>query len=51
VIAYHILKDGQPYHELGADYFAQRRSTDAYRTRLDHQLEHLGYDVTIAPAA
>ena len=51
IIAYHILKDGQPYNELGADYFAQRRSTDAYRTRLVHQLERLGYDVTIAPHA
>ena len=51
IIAYHILKDGQPYNELGADYFAQRRSTDAYRTRLVHQLERLGYDVTIAPRA
>ena len=51
IIAYHILKDGQPYNELGADYFAQRRSTDAYRTRLVHQLERLGYDLTIAPRA
>ena len=51
VIAYHILKDGQPYKELGADYFMLRRSTDAYRTRLVHQLERLGYDVTIAPHA
>jgi transposase len=51
VIAYHILKDGQPYNELGANFFAQRRSTDAYRARLVQQLERLGYDVTIAPAA
>jgi hypothetical protein len=48
---YHILKDGQPYTELGADYFAQRRSTDEQRARLVRQLEHLGYDVTIAPHA
>ncbi len=51
VIAYHMLKDGKPYNELGADYFTHRRSADAYRARLVHQLERLGYDVTIAPAA
>jgi transposase len=51
VTAYHILKDGKPYNELGPDYFALRRSTDAYRARRVKQLERLGYNVTIAPAA
>jgi hypothetical protein len=31
VIAYHILKDGQPYNELGADYFTHRRVPRATR--------------------
>ena len=47
VIAYYILLTGQPYHELGADYFVQRFDPDAYRRRLVRQLESLGFEVAL----
>lgn len=46
VVAYHILKTGQPYQDLGHDYFDRTRVTDLtryYRKRL----EKLGFDVTL----
>ncbi len=48
---HHVLKRNTPYVELGADYFENRRAPDAYRTRLVHQLERLGFDVAITPRA
>jgi transposase len=53
VIVYHLLRDGRPYDDLGADYFEQR---DAARLERYHvrRLEQLGYLVTLrtpAPAA
>ena len=53
VIAYHILQRGQPYNELGGDYFIERQNKDAYQRRLVKQLERMGYDVTLGakPAA
>jgi len=53
VIAYHILQRGQPYNELGGDYFIERQNKDAYQRRLVKQLERMGYDVTLEakPAA
>src|SRR5450755_4459466 len=53
VIAYHILQRGQPYNELGGDYFIERQNKDAYQRRLVKQLERMGYDVTLdaKPAA
>lgn len=50
VAAFHILAGGVPYRELGADWF-QRRRPEAHARRLAHQIEVLGYEVTIAPAA
>jgi transposase len=49
-VIYHILKTGQPYRELGADYY---QPTDPQRTarRLTKRLERLGYTVTLSPAA
>jgi len=49
-IAYFIMRDGVPYHELGADYF-DRRHTDRAVRRHVHQLEALGFHVTIEKAA
>jgi hypothetical protein len=49
VIAYHILERGRPYHELGDDYFDQRRSKEAYTKRLVRQLERLGHQVALEP--
>jgi transposase len=49
-IAYHVMRDGVTYHELGADYVDRR---DRERTARRHvkQLEALGYFVTVQPAA
>jgi transposase len=48
--AYHILKDGVTYHELGADYFERRDKTHITR-RLIRRLEQLGLSVEVRPAA
>jgi transposase len=47
VICYHILQRGEPYQELGEDYFNRRRSEEAYRKRLVRQLERLGHRVVL----
>ena len=48
-VIYHILKTGEPYRELGADYY---HPADPQRTarRLTKRLERLGFTVTLAPA-
>jgi len=50
VIAYHVLRDGASYRELGADYFdhlnAQRLTR--YHTQ---RLAALGYEVTLTKSA
>jgi transposase len=51
VITWHLLSTGEIYTDLGADYFDRRRNSDARQHRLIAQLEAMGYDVTIAPAA
>jgi transposase len=50
VAAFHILRDGVPYHDLGADWFGRLRPQQHAR-RLVHQLEALGYTVTITSDA
>jgi transposase len=49
-VIYHLLKTGQPYRELGADYY---QPADPQRTarRLTKRLERLGYTVILSPAA
>ncbi len=49
-IAYHIMRTDVSYHELGAEYFAQRDRERTLR-RSVKQLEALGYRVTIEEAA
>jgi transposase len=51
VIAYHLLQRGQPYNELGADYFLERQRKDAYQRRLVKQLERMGYEVVLSTTA
>ena len=48
--AYHMLKDGTFYHDLGADHF-DRRAKGAATNRLIAKLKSLGYDVQITPSA
>jgi transposase len=48
--AYHMLRDGTTYQDLGASHF-DRRATAQQVGRLLKRLHHLGYDVQIAPVA
>ncbi len=48
VIAYHILRDGTCYSDLGADYF-DRLNPEGLRRRLTKRLEGLGFKVTLEP--
>jgi len=50
IAAYHMLRDGVTYHELGPDWF-DRLSPDQHARRLARQIEALGYTVTISTAA
>lgn len=51
VIAWHLLTTGEPYQDLGNDYFDKRRNNTARQRRLVTQLEALGHKVTLEPAA
>ena len=51
VIVWHLLSRGEPYTDLGADYFLKRQSHQAYRDRLVRQLERMGHKVTLEPTA
>ena len=50
VIAYHVLRDGQPYRELGGDYF-ERLNADRLTRYLTKRLGALGYAVTLTKRA
>ena len=50
VIAYHVLKRGSSYAELGSDYL-DRLEPERLRKRLVRRLEQLGHKVTLEPAA
>jgi hypothetical protein len=50
VVAYHLLRDGTDDHDLGSRYF-DGRDRRAVERRLVHQLEDLGYKVSLEPAA
>ena len=47
---YHMLKNGTPHHDLGADYF-DRRSPETRARRLLAQLSRLGFEVKLQPLA
>jgi transposase len=48
VIAYHLLRDGTRYQELGANYFDERDRAGTMR-RAVARLARLGYEVTLVP--
>jgi transposase len=50
VIAYHMLRDGTEYRDLGGDYF-DKRNQEQLQRRLVKRLESLGVKVTLEPAA
>ena len=49
VIAYHLLRDGTVFTDLGADFYDQRHR-DRVDRRLVRRLEALGHRVTLTPA-
>lgn len=51
VICWHILAEGTTYTELGTDYLAGRDQSDRRKQNLVKQLEKLGYQVDLSPAA
>ena len=50
VIAYHVLRDGQSYRELGGDYF-DRLNADRLTRHHTRRLAALGYAVTLTKCA
>ena len=50
VIAFHLLRDGTTYRDLGSTYFDQLDRQHVER-RLVHRLRDLGYRVTLEPLA
>jgi len=51
LIAWHILREGVTYTELGGDWFDRRRDPAGQQRRLIRQLEALGLRVTVEPTA
>ena len=47
MIAWHPLSTGEPYNDLGGDYFDKRRNSAARQRRLVAQLESMGHTVTL----
>ena len=50
VICWYLLDGDCDYHDLGGDFFI-RRDSDRARQRAVAQLQALGYQVTLQPAA
>jgi transposase len=51
VIIWHVLAAGQPYHDLGEDYFISRADPAKETERLVARLQAQGYQVALTPAA
>ena len=51
VAAWHMLDTGEPYRELGGDYYLRRDDPDRQARRLTRKLEELGFTVSVVPAA
>jgi hypothetical protein len=48
IIIYHVLARGEPYRDLGEDYF-ERGNAAAIAKRLARRVEKFGYNVTLTP--
>jgi transposase len=48
VIVYHMLSRHEPYHELGANYFDERKK-ESIVNRLMRRIQRLGYAVSLQP--
>jgi transposase len=51
IAAWHILTTGEPYHDLGGDWFNKRSDPQRETRRLLDRLQALGYTVELTPAA
>jgi hypothetical protein len=51
LIIWHVLHDNTEYRDLGGDYFTRYDNPEARKRRLTRDLQSLGYQVTIQPAA
>ena len=51
VTIWHLLADESDYADLGADWFDRRSDNERHARRLAHQIERLGYKVTVEPVA
>jgi len=51
VICWHLIANETTYTELGTDYLAGKDQTDKRRKHLIEQLQELGYNVELTPAA
>ncbi len=49
IIAFHLLRDGGVYRELGGEFFDQL-NPERTRKRLTQRLERLGYEVVVKPS-
>ncbi len=49
VIAYHLILNGEPYTDLGADHYVRHHTTEQEQRRLVRRLEALGQRVTLEP--
>jgi transposase len=49
--AYHMLRDGTVYEDLGGDYFDRRNDRKRVAQRLQRRIEALGYHVELRDAA
>lgn len=50
VAAWHILSTGEPYVDLGEDYFVKRRDPERELNMLTRKIEELGYRVDVRAA-
>ncbi len=50
VIIFHVLREQEPYEELGGNFF-DKRERQTVQKRLVQRLEKLGYGVTLEPVA
>jgi transposase len=50
-VVWHVLTTGEPYEELGADYYEKRRQPEQQLQRHINALAKLGYTVQVSPAA
>ena len=48
IAAYHMLKNNEPYKDLGATYLDERNKPKVIK-RMKQRLEQLGYRVTVEP--